>query len=59
MLDEYNLFAMLAKIMVDMNPNAEKENIVIKADTSFLDFAKIKTMGIGRIVNGIKRKMKL
>lgn len=58
-LDEYNLFAMLAKIMDDMNPNAEKEEVVIKADTSFFDFAKIKTMGIGRIVNGVKRKMKL
>ena len=58
-LDEYNLFAMLAKVMDGMNPNAEKQEVMIKSDPSFIDFAKIKTMGITRIINGIKRKMKL
>ena len=58
-LDEYNLFAMLAKVMDGMNPKEEKKDVTIKADTSFIDFTKIRTMGFGRIINGIKRKMKL
>ena len=58
-LDEYNLYAMLAKIMDGMNPNAKKQEVTIKADTSFIDVKKIQTMGISRIVNGIKRKMRM
>lgn len=58
-LDEYNLFAMLAKLMDQMNPNADKKEVVIKADTSFFDLTKLQTMGFSRIINGIKRKMSL
>lgn len=58
-LDEYNLFAMLANLMDGMNAKAEKQVVTIKADTAFFDLTKLQTMGFSRIINGIKRKMSL
>ena len=48
-LDEYNLFALLASEFDKMNPDAGKKMLVIKSDTSFIDFKKIQVMVINRL----------
>lgn len=55
-LDEYNLFAMLAAEMDKMNPNAKKEMVKIKPDIKFFDLKKIKTMIINRLFCKLTKK---
>jgi len=57
-LDEYNLFALLASQFDTMDPNATKKQVTIKHDTAFIDFAKIRIMIVSRIINTLKMKFK-
>ena len=52
-LNDYNLFALLAEEFANMNPIAPKRVITIKSDTSFVDLKKVQVM----VVNRIKHKI--
>ena len=52
-LNDYNLFALLAEEFANMNPLAPKRVITIKSDTSFVDLKKIQVM----LVNRMKHKI--
>lgn len=54
-LEEYNLFAMLANEFDKMRPNATKKLLTIKSDTSFVDFKKIQVMVINRLVHKLTK----
>ena len=55
-LDEYNLFAMLAKEMDKMNANATKKHFKIKPDIKFFDLKKLKVMIINRFLCKLNKK---
>jgi hypothetical protein len=48
-LDKYNLFALLTEEFDKMNPNARKQNLMIKSDTSFVDLKKVQIMVLNRL----------
>lgn len=50
-LDEYNLFAMLARVMDTMNPDAPKRLITIRHDKEFFDLQKVNVLLLDRIRN--------
>lgn len=55
-LDEYNLFAMLATEMDKMNPGAKKKLCRFKPDIKFFDLKKVKTMIIDRLLCKMMKK---
>lgn len=57
-LDKYNLFNLIIEQISEMDPNANKKLVVIKSDTSFLDWKKFQIMGLNRIINKIGQKIK-
>jgi hypothetical protein len=56
-LDKYNLFNLIVEQIQDMNPDAEKKEVTIKPDMSFLDFKKLYVMGWKRAMNTINAKL--
>lgn len=54
-LDEYNLFALLADEFDRMNPDAPKKSLTLKHDTAFIDLAKVKIMILDRLKNKFAR----
>lgn len=55
-LDQYNLFNLIAEQLDTMDPDAEKQLVTIREDASFFDLKKIYVMVIKRFFNKLASK---